>query len=507
MNLFNIDLQKHLVGILLLVSLVLSACQSNTEFDSNDFKDFLTRTNANGQFNGNALILKDGEIAFQGSFGIGNTDPIDSLTVNSIFRLGSVSKQFTAMGIIKLNESGHLTYDQDITAFIPELPYRGITIRHLLNHVSGLPDYMEMMDENWMTELETNDPEKFVSGNIDLIEMFAKVEPDIHFKPGEKWEYSNTGYVLLASIVSRASGIPFAQFLKEQIFEPAQMTNTSVYKFVIGSDPEMPMRVYGYRTELNGIDLVSTDVHYLNPVAGDGGVYSTLADLLKWDRILYTEELISQNMLEEAFTPAILNNGDTTNYGFGWFIGKSPSGKQVVEHSGGWVGFVTYIYREIEENNCIIVLTNNSSRYSGGIIKPLKNILHDQPYEMPKISISEAIGVVVSNDGIDAGVEQYKKLKSDNPEKYDFAENQLNSIGYQLIQLDRIDDAIEIFRLNNEEFPNSANTYDRLGDALLASGDTTESLLIFKEAYAMDSTLTLTKEKINMIERTMPNKK
>lgn len=507
MKIFNSDQQKLTIGLVLSIIFLLSSCQVEKEVESNKYEDFLSEVYTKGQFNGNALILEDGEIVFQGSFGIGNIDPIDSLNLNSIFRLGSVSKQFTAMGIMKLKESGQLSYDQDIKDFIPELPYEGVTIRHLLTHVSGLPDYMDMMNKNWKTELENDNPEKFVSGNIDLIEMFAKLKPQIRFEPGEKWEYSNTGYVLLASIVGRVSGMPFGRFLKEQIFEPAKMTNSSVYNYVSGNDPQMPLRVYGYRAELNGIDLVSTDIHYLNPVAGDGGVYSTLADLMKWDRILYTEDLISQNTLEEAFTPAVLNNGDTTTYGFGWGIGKSLSGKKVVAHSGGWVGFITYIYREVEENNCIIVLTNNSTRYFRTIIDPLKNILHDQPYEIPKMSISEVIGKVILNDGVDDAIGQYKKLKTDKPDEYDFAENQLNRLGYQLMQLDRIDDAVEVFQLNQEEFSQSANVYDSFGDALLARGDTTNSLINFKEAFAMDSTLAATKEKIMRIEGSMPNNK
>ena len=504
MKKFKIDQQNFIIGLALLSIFIFSACQVEKEVETNKYEDFLSKAHANGQFNGNALIFEDGEIAFQGSFGIGNIDPVDSLKLNSIFRLGSVSKQFTAMGIMKLKESGQLTYDQNIKDFIPELPYEGVTIRHLLNHVSGLPDYMNMMEANWKTELDDTSPDKFVSGNMDLIEMFAKVKPEILFEPGEKWEYSNTGYVLLASIVSRVSGVPFEQFLNEQIFEPAKMTSTSVYNYVPGNDPQMPLRVYGYRTELNGINLVSTDVHYLNPVAGDGGVYSTLEDLLKWDRILYTEDLFSENSRKEAFTPAILNNGDTTSYGFGWGISKSLSGKKVVAHSGGWVGFLTYIYREVEENNSIIILTNNSTSYFGTIIDPLKNMLHDQPYEMPKISIREILAKAVLNDGIDAALAQYKTLKSEGPASYDFAENELNRLGYQLLQIERIEDALEILRLNNQEFSESANTYDSFGDALLANGDTTNSLINFKKAFVMDSSLMVTKEKIMRIEGTMP---
>ena len=497
----NQDPQKFMIWLMLLIVFSFSACQVEKEINTNKYENYLSEVFARGQFNGNALILENGKIVFQGSFGISNIDPIDSLTLNSIFRLGSVSKQFTAMGIIKLKESGKLSYNQDIRDYLPDLPYEGITIRHLLNHVSGLPDYIDMMNMNWKTQLEIDDVERFISGNNDIIEMFAKIKPKIHFEPGDKWEYSNTGYMLLASIVSRVAGKPFELYLKEQIFEPTNMTHTSVYNYVPGNDPQMPLRVYGYRTELNGIDRVSTDIHYLNPVAGDGGIYSTLEDLLKWDRILYTEALISQDSRDEAFSPAILNNGDTTSYGFGWVIDKSPTGKKVVTHGGGWVGFGTYIYREIEENNCIIFLTNNSTRYFMSVIDPLKNILHSQPYELPEISISELIGKVVMNEGVDVAIDQYKKVKSDKPDEFDFSEDQLNNLGYQLLGLDQVDDAVEIFRLNLEEFTHSANVYDSYGDALLAKGDTIKALINFQKAFSIDSTFTAIKAKIIRLER------
>lgn len=493
-------------GLIPAIFLLFSACQTEQEIRDNKYEEFLTQAHANGQFNGNALILKDGKIEFQGSFGIGNIDPVDPLNLNSIFRLGSVSKQFTAMGIMKLKENGKLTYDQDVRDFIPELPYAGITIRHLLNHVSGLPNYTRLMMKNWKTDLKFDDPERFISGNNDIIKMLAEKKPAINFKPLEKWEYSNTGYVLLASIVAQTSGMPFEKYLQEQIFEPAKMSNTVVYNYISGSDSQMPNRVYGFSVGLNGTDLISSDSHYLNPAQGDGGIYSTLDDLLKWDRILYDNMFISEETKEEAFTPAILNNGDTTSYGFGWFIDKSSTGKKVVRHGGRWVGFRAYIYREIEENNCIIILTNNSSRYLRSVVEPLKNILHNQAYEFPKLAISETIGEVVMNKGANAAIEQYKKLKSNKPDEYDFAENQLNRLGYQLMQLDRVHEAIEIFRLNKEEFPQSANTYDSFGDALLASGDTTQSIINFKKALAMDSTFSATKEKIKDIEaNTMSN--
>ncbi len=500
MKLFKINQLKLFLGFVLLFTFTLLTCQKSKEVKNNKFEAFLSEVYKRGQFNGNALILKDGEIVYQGAYGIGNIDPVDSLTLNSVFRIGSVSKQFTAMGIMILKDKGKLSYDQDIRDFIPELPYEGITVRHLLNHVSGLPDYTRMMNMNWKPELKKNDPKKIVSGNEDLIKIFAQEKPEVYFKPKEKWEYSNTGYVLLASIVSRASGISFEQFLKEHIFNPAGMENTSVYNYVYGKDSQMPKRVYGFKTELNGIDRVSKDYHYLNGIAGDGGIYSTISDLLKWDRVLYTEKLVSKSTLEEAFTPVTLNNGVVENYGFGWRITESPNGKKVVSHSGGWVGFSSYIYREIEENNCIVFLSNNSTNYLGGVINPLINMLHDLPYDMPKLSIREVIGKTIINDGIDAAVKQYKNLKDNESEFYDFKEKQLNFLGYQLLEMDLANEAVEVFRINKEEYPQSANTYDSYGDALLAIGDKTKALLNFKKAYELDSTLLETKKKISQLE-------
>ena len=442
-------------------------------------------------------MLKKGEIVYQGAFGLANIDPVDSLTVNSIFRLASVSKQFTAMGIMILKERGKLTYDQDIRDFIPELPWEGVSIRNLLNHTGGLPDYMRMMNENWKPELKGDDSERLITGNEDIINLFANTQPKIDFKPGDFFSYSNTGYVLLGTIVSRASGMSFAQFLKENIFDPVEMKSTSLYNYIPGPDPNMPLRTFSHRLMMNGKDRVSTDMHYLNGAAGDGGVYSTLGDLLKWDRILYTDKLVSQETLKEAFTPLTLNKGNILDYGFGWGIGVSPVGNKIVAHSGSWVGYVTYIYRDMENDNCIILLTNNSGSW-GYVLEPLKKMLYEEPFKIPKMAIKEEMGKIIMNYGVDSAVALYNELKSDTV-NYDFREKHLNRLGYQLMRLERIDDAVQIFKLNQEEFPESANTYDSYADALLASGDTVNALVNFNTALEMDSTLS-SREKIEELE-------
>lgn len=358
---------------------LLASCKANYPEGDEKYVVYLSEMSKQGKFNGNALILKNGEIAFQGAYGIQSIDPIDALTLNSAFRLASVSKQFTAMAIMMLKEDGKLSYNQDIREIIPELPYEGITIRHLLGHLSGLPDYVELLNKHWKPNLKGNDPDRFISGNDDIIKMLVDKKPPVRFSPGEKYEYSNTGYILLASIIIRISGQPFEEFLKERIYDPVGMTNTCVYQYKPDPDPDMPNRVFGFYSKKNGVGYGSSDCNFLNFAQGDGGIFSTVGDLLKWDRVLYEHKLVSESTLNEAFTPGVLNNGKSTNYGFGWFIGKTKSGKKSVSHSGGWVGFMTHIEREIEENNCIIILTNNSAGRNFGLIREsLLKMLHEE---------------------------------------------------------------------------------------------------------------------------------
>ncbi|MBL7952632.1 MAG: serine hydrolase [Flavobacteriales bacterium] len=490
-------------GPLLLVTLLGSCQAQKPETHAEQVERFLAQAHARGQFNGAALVYEEGKVIHQAAFGIRSIDPLDSLDVNSQFRLASVSKQFTAMAIMLLKEQGKLKYDQDIRDLLPELPYEGMTIRHLLHHTSGLPDYEPLMDQNWKPELKYDDPARYTDGNADVIKMLVEKKPPVYFVPGEKWQYSNTGYNLLGTIVARASGMSFAAYAQRQIFEPAGMSHSSFYDFVIGNDPKMPDRVYGFQVGWNGKDMIPADSHYLNRGMGEDGVYSTVGDLLKWDRILYTDKLVPKATLEEAFTPGVLNNGDTTDYGFGWHLERSPSGKRVVSHSGGWLSFSTFIYRAVDEDKCFVVLMNKSNGEFWEIVKGLTNILYDVPSALPLLSIRRALGMGLFDHGAEHAVAQYRKLKDAHTKEFDFQEQDLNLLGYELLWAGRTDDALTILKLNAEEYPLSANVYDSYGDALLAKGDTVNALANFKKAFAMDATMVATKEKVDAIEKGM----
>lgn len=333
------------------------------------------------QFFGNVLIADKGNIIYQKSFGKANHASNADLNAESVFELASVSKQFTAMGIMLLKKQGKLNYEDSLRKFIPELPYHNITIRQLLNHTSGLPDYMQLFTMHWdSTKIATNS---------DMIDLLAKYKPSIHFVPGEKWEYSNTGYALLASIIEKASGKSFGDYLQKNIFHPLDMKRTLVYRRRYEKKTIQNYALgYGYDRDKKQFVLpdsskeVATLVFCLDGIVGDGTVNSTVNDLLKWDRALYTEKLISKEMMNEAFQPGTLNNGTKTSYGFGWAVEELKGAGKIVNHTGGWPGYTTYIERNIEKDKTIIILRNHET--SGEVKKKTRQILYDLPEEVKK---------------------------------------------------------------------------------------------------------------------------
>jgi CubicO group peptidase (beta-lactamase class C family) len=341
---------------------------------SNIYYKYLNKKYSKGVFNGTAVIIKNDSILYSGAFGQASESSTDKLSINSVFRLGSVSKQFTAMAIMKLYEQGLLNYDQKVSSYIKGFPYKDLSVRHLLNHTSGLPDYMKLTDKYYLPHLKWNDPKKIIKNNDVVVDLLIKQRPEVLFEAGEKYKYSNTGYILLATIVERISGSSFSSFLDNNIFIPLKMDDSSVYKYVLGKDSLFPNRVFSFYINKEG-QKIQNDFHYLNGVYGDGGIYSSASDLIKWDKALYSEKIIKQATLKEAFSGAVLNNGKLTDYGFGWKITEWSEKKKVVEHTGGWVGFSNIISRDIENKTLIILLTNNSisgKKYLDPIMKYLK---------------------------------------------------------------------------------------------------------------------------------------
>ena len=345
------------------------------------------------KFNGNVLIAEKGQIIYQNSFGLANEITKDKLNSESIFELASVSKQFTAMGIVILKEKGKLSFNDKIGKYIPELKfYSKISIKNLLQHTSGLPDYMELLDSLLIDS--TWDNKTKIATNKDIISVYAKNQPKLLFEPSTKWEYSNTGYALLASIIEKVYQKNYADFLNENIFKPLQMTNTFVYTRRL--QPKTIKNYafgYVYSDSLKGnvlpdsVPRLDLMVYCLDGIVGDGTVNSTTNDLLKWDRALYTEKLISSKSRNEVFTTGTLFNKKTTEYGFGWSLEKNKMFGNIVKHSGGWPGYRTYIERHTDNDKTIIFLENNDNNNTVNPIKEIREILYNiEPTKSVKIN-------------------------------------------------------------------------------------------------------------------------
>lgn len=348
--------------------LILSACSLHSDikaqqFDHDAATQYLDSLFEAGTLNGSILVAQKGEVLLQRQYGWAQCATKDPLQLNSSFRLASISKQFTAMCIMILQEQGKLEFDDPITRFFPELPYKNVTLRHLMTHISGMPDYVFLFNMTW----DPTEPveQKKTAYNQDVVDFLAKEKPDLLFNPGAKWEYSNTAYVLLASIVSKVSDLTIHEFLAKHIFEPLEMNESAAFN--PDEDFGISHRVYGFY----GDSCEANDWNFLNGMVGDGGIYASPGDLHKWDRALYTEKLVSSETLQQAFQPTELTDGTVEKYGFGWGVHVAPDGKKWVGHSGGWVGFSTHIERCLDDESVVIILTNNSGDVTHHILRYL----------------------------------------------------------------------------------------------------------------------------------------
>lgn len=308
---------------------------------------------ANGEFNGSVIVAKEGEVLFKANIGFSDLENKIPINDSTIFELASMGKQFTAMGIMLLKESGKIEYDNLIQNYFPTLPYKEVTIRHLLTMSSGIPDYLTFSDYYDGNSILTNE---------DIVTFYSKNKPDLEFKPGNQFKYSNINYLLLAQIIEIVSKKSFAKFLEEYIFTPLEMNNTQSYASRFTKNDILPNYAYQYIKKDN--QYIRTDVNestkYIiatSGIEGDGSIVSTNLDLLKWTLALTQNKLVSKETLTEAYTPYALNNGDKSEYGFGIYLKKNEAW-----HWGGWPGIQTSYTRYLDKDLVVIYLKNVESR-------------------------------------------------------------------------------------------------------------------------------------------------
>jgi CubicO group peptidase (beta-lactamase class C family) len=319
---------------------------------------------ANKAFNGVILYAEDGKTVFEKAIGYRNYADKIALKKRDIFELASVSKQFCALVIMQLKEKGLIQYDDLVEKYL-NIPYQGITIRNLLTHTSGLPDYQDIMDKNW-------DKTK-VANNNDIIAYLNKFHPPSLFAPGEKYLYSNTGYVLLASIAEKASGRDFIEYCNTEIFQKLGMKHTAirtleekaaVKNFAIGHMYANDNRGYVRADSFPA----SNYTIWLGNRKGPGRISSTAQDLLKWDNAIRNNRLVSKETMQDAYTPMKLNDGKYSFYGFGLELVYKNEALHLVWHNGDNPGYKTLIMRDLNYPRTLILLTNNDALEMNSLI-------------------------------------------------------------------------------------------------------------------------------------------
>lgn len=447
--------------------------------------EVMTLANKYRLFNGSVLVAEHGKVIYRKGLGLANMEWDIPNTPETRFRLGSITKQFTATLILQLAAQGKIKLDGKLSDYLPD--YRKdigdkVTVHQLLNHTSGIPSY-------------TGLPGFFqdVSRNPYKVDEFVKkyASNDLEFEPGSKFSYNNSGYFLLGAIIERVTGKPYEQVLKENIFEPLGMKNSGYDHF----DALIQKRAIGYQKTPDGY----VNAPYLDmsiPYAA-GSLYSTVEDLYLWDQALYADSVLSTTSKELMFKPNL------SNYAYGWTITKTSfdANVPVITHNGGINGFSTTIIRFPAEKNLIVMLDNTAQ---GGSIDrisvELTKILYDKPYALPKMSIAEKLAKSITDQGVAAGIAEYHDLKAKQANQYDFGEDELNRLGYQLLQRGKRDEAIEIFKLNVEAYPKGFNTYDSLGEAYMVAGNKELAIVNYKKSLELNAGNTNATETLKRLE-------
>jgi len=322
--------------------------------------NWLEKLSAEKKFNGGVLFTKNGAAILAKTYGFTNSKKSERLDNNSSFRLASISKQFTAIGIMLLKERNQINYDDLISAYIKDFPYQKVTIRNLLNQTSGIPDVYIELAENEKDKIK-------ILTNKKALDLLIRNRPEPNFEPNEKFEYSNTNYIILARIIELVSNRSFENFMKDNLFIPLGMNNTRVWN-LSSEKTTFEGKTDGFKNIAG--KAIEIKPNFVDGVAGDDGVFSSINDFIIWDNFWYKNDLISEENIKEAFKKPTLNNGEFSNYGFGWII----INEDIVMHKGAWLAAKTYYVRNTKKKTSFVLLDNSSNLLFHKIIENIKPI-------------------------------------------------------------------------------------------------------------------------------------
>ncbi|UPZ17591.1 serine hydrolase [Flavobacterium humidisoli] len=457
-----------------------------------EIKDFFSTLAKNNLFNGSVLISKSGETIFSNSYGYSNMEKKEKINEKSQFTIASVSKTFTAVAILQLKQKGKLNIDDPVQKYLLDFPYPNVSIRHLLSHTSGLAQYYRLFDSAMKEK-----PEKIFS-NEDIIPALIENKVPLSFAPGDKWEYNNVNFCLAALIVEKIAGINFRDYLAKNIFEPAKMKDSFLPKNRMLKEPnQVELYTYPnfYSTSVVNVQTLKETflIDEKSNFYGPGGIVSTALDLQKYQKALFSYQLLGKKELEEALTPAKLNDGKIASYrayekeiayGLGWQTYTNESNEKIAFHDGLNTGLTSILMHNITRNHTVILLSNTASQVFVIGNEALK-IIENKPYKMPLPSLSRVYGSLLESGNKEKAnqlIEEYLK----KPDSYEVTERDFNRLGYQFLRSQKTDNSLLTFASATLIFPNSSNMYDSYGEALLQSGKKEDAIKMYQKSLELN---------------------
>ena len=428
--------------------------------------DLIKAAMAHEHFSGNVLIARDGKVVFRESYGFASRELEVANAADTVFRIASLSKQFTAAAVLQLQQAGKLRVQDRICQHISPCPeaWSSVSLHHLLTHTSGIPNYSSLPD--W--------DERYAKQDLSHDELIRLVQPlPLQFEPGSQHRYTNTGYYLLGLIIEKVSGKPYRDYLKEQIFAPLGM-HSSLYDDL---GTVIPRSATGYRSR--GTHFVSAPYGSAKALFAAGGIHSTVDDLLRWHLALQYDTVLSQASRNAMFEAGI------GGYGYGWYL-RTFFDRQAQLHSGSALGFSAFIIRFPTEKLSAIVLSNSDRASASGLGLRLSALALGVPVQLPKPQLRDLLFDLIETQGVSAAAKQYRSWKESNAQDFDYDEEVLTDVGYDLFEAQRFEEANTLYQLNLEYFPKSYVSLDLMADILAIKGKHAEAIVLYHKSLKIE---------------------
>lgn len=495
------NIKKFVLSFMLLIIVFFGASLANTLQNSKSnekekrINKFIKSIIDAYQIPGLAIaIVENNQIFTAKAFGFKNLDTRDPITTKSIFHMASVSKPFSATAIMQLVEKGKMKLDDPLIKYLPYFKlddprYKDITIKQILMHTSGIPD---VSDYEWdKPQFDDDAAERYVRSLVNE-KMIAG--------PGEKWQYSNMAFDILADVIAKVSGMSFENYIKENILSPLDMKDSDFLRERIRPELRTTPHVFNLRPQ------VSEVYPYNRSHAPSSCLNANILEMCNWAIVNMNAGVFKENRILDASSYKLLIEpqakiNENRSVGLSWFIDQYREIK-TVSHSGGDLGFRSYIIMLPEESLAVIAASNFDVTPMNDLTFGVIDIMLGFEPQQPKIPILMTLGKTIAASGVQKAIEQYRELKGLLPDTYNFSEAQLNILGYQLIRNERLDDAIQILKLNVEMFPEAFNTYDSLAEAYMISGNKELAIENYKKSIELNPN---NSNSIKMLERLQRN--